>query len=140
MSKINSDFVKKSITEMITERKKRKFVETVELQIGLRDYDPEKRFTGTVRLPNQVYRKLKVNKTIKHRSASLPTLLILKRLMLTAFHTSMLKDSKLSTKIKLKLKSGPRSMTYCSPLTLLLNKLQNCSETSLSSSESSQLL
>lgn len=140
MSKINSDFVKKSITEMITERKKRKFVETVELQIGLRDYDPEKRFTGTVRLPNQVYRKLKVNKMIKHRSVSLPTLLILKRLMLTAFHTSMLKDLKLSTKIKLKLKSGPKSMMYCSPLTLLLNKLQNCSETSSSSSESSQLL
>jgi len=34
--------------------KPRKFVETVELQIGLRDYDPErdKRFTGAIRLPN----------------------------------------------------------------------------------------
>ena len=33
---------------MLTTRKERKFVEAVELQIGLRDYDPEKdkRFTG----------------------------------------------------------------------------------------------
>ncbi len=38
---------------MITTKKERKFVETVELQIGLRDYDPEKdkRFTGSIRLP-----------------------------------------------------------------------------------------
>ena len=27
---------------MITDRKKRRFHETVELQIGLRDYDPDK--------------------------------------------------------------------------------------------------
>jgi large subunit ribosomal protein L10Ae len=34
--------------------KERKFTETVELQIGLKDYDPQKdkRFTGSVRLPN----------------------------------------------------------------------------------------
>lgn len=60
MSKINPEFLKKAINEMITERKQRKFVETVELQIGLRDYDPEKRFTGTVRLPHNVYSKVKV--------------------------------------------------------------------------------
>lgn len=60
MSKINPEFLKKSINEMITERKKRKFVETVELQVGLRDYDPEKRFTGSVRLPHKVYGTLKV--------------------------------------------------------------------------------
>ena len=52
MSKINSDFLKKTINEMVTTRKQRKFVETVELQIGLRDYDPDKRFNGSVRLPN----------------------------------------------------------------------------------------
>ncbi len=45
---------------MITDKKKRKFVETVELQIGLRDYDPEKRFTGSVRLPHKVYNNVKV--------------------------------------------------------------------------------
>ena len=35
-------------------KKKRKFVETVELQVGLKDYDPQKdkRFAGTVRLPH----------------------------------------------------------------------------------------
>jgi large subunit ribosomal protein L10Ae len=39
---------------MMKDRKERKFVETVELQIGLRDYDPEKdkRFNGSIRLPN----------------------------------------------------------------------------------------
>ena len=38
------------------------FVETVELQIGLRDYDPErdKRFTGAIRLPSQPYPNRKV--------------------------------------------------------------------------------
>lgn len=61
MSKINSDFLKKTINEMVTARKQRKFLETVELQIGLRDYDPDKRFNGTVRLPNKAYNKLKVS-------------------------------------------------------------------------------
>jgi len=39
---------------MLAGRKARKFTETVELQIGLRDYDPEKdkRFNGSIRLPN----------------------------------------------------------------------------------------
>lgn len=33
--------------------KKRNFLETVELQIGLKNYDPQrdKRFSGTIRLP-----------------------------------------------------------------------------------------
>lgn len=61
MSKINTEFLKKSINEIITQRKQRKFVETVELQVGLRDYDPEKRFNGSVRLPNRVYNKIRVN-------------------------------------------------------------------------------
>lgn len=60
MSKINPEFLKKSINDVLADRKKRKFLETVELQIGLRDYDPDKRFTGTVRLPNQVYSKVRV--------------------------------------------------------------------------------
>ena len=36
------------------ETKKRNFLETVELQIGLKNYDPQrdKRFSGTVRLPS----------------------------------------------------------------------------------------
>ena len=38
---------------MLTTKKERKFVETIELQIGLRDYDPEKdkRFVGSIKLP-----------------------------------------------------------------------------------------
>ena len=61
MSKINTEFLKKSINEIIAQRKQRKFLETVELQVGLRDYDPEKRFNGSVRLPNRVYNKIRVN-------------------------------------------------------------------------------
>ena len=47
---------------VLTERKQRKFDETVELQIGLKDYDPQKdkRFAGTVRLPNIIRPKLKI--------------------------------------------------------------------------------
>ena len=60
MSKINSDFLKKTIHELITERKQRKFLETVEIQVGMRDYDPDKRFNGSVRLPNQVFTKVRV--------------------------------------------------------------------------------
>ena len=35
------------------ETKKRNFLETVELQIGLKNYDPQrdKRFSGTIKLP-----------------------------------------------------------------------------------------
>ena len=60
MSKINSDFLKKSITEVLNDRKQRKFLETVELQVGLRDYDPDKRFNGSVRLPSKAYNKIRV--------------------------------------------------------------------------------
>ena len=67
MSKINSDFLKKTIHEMITEKKQRKFLEAVELQVGLRDYDPDKRFNGSVRLPHQCHNKVKV-KILSFRS------------------------------------------------------------------------
>ena len=41
------------LLEYSNETKKRNFLETVELQIGLKNYDPQrdKRFSGTVRLP-----------------------------------------------------------------------------------------
>jgi large subunit ribosomal protein L10Ae len=61
MSKINTDFLKRSITELLAQRKQRKFLETVELQIGLRDYDPDKRFSGSVRLPHKAYNKIRVS-------------------------------------------------------------------------------
>jgi large subunit ribosomal protein L10Ae len=57
MSKITVAGVRKEIDELLVysnETKKRNFLETVELQIGLKNYDPQrdKRFSGTVRLPS----------------------------------------------------------------------------------------
>ena len=65
MSKINSDFLKKSIHEILNERKEkgakpRKFIETMELQVLMRDYDPDKRFNGSVKLQNKVRTKVNV--------------------------------------------------------------------------------
>lgn len=56
MSKLNAETLKRAINEILesSKKKKRKFVETVELQIALKDYDTQrdKRFAGTVRLPH----------------------------------------------------------------------------------------
>lgn len=56
MSKLHSASLKESIVEMLAEsqKKHRKFTETVELQIGLKNYDPakDKRFSGVVKLSN----------------------------------------------------------------------------------------
>lgn len=56
MSKLSTDGLKRAIGDVLegSRDKKRKFVETVELQVGLKDYDTQrdKRFSGTVRLPN----------------------------------------------------------------------------------------
>jgi large subunit ribosomal protein L10Ae len=54
MSKISVDKMKNCITQLTANGKKRKFVETIDLQIGLKDYDPakDKRFAGSVRLPH----------------------------------------------------------------------------------------
>ena len=62
MSKIPADKLKSSISQILNNRKERKFVETIDLQIGLKDYDPnkDKRFQGSVRLPNIPRPKLKV--------------------------------------------------------------------------------
>ncbi len=131
MSKINSDFLKKTITEMLTTRKQRKFVETVELQIGLRDYDPDKRFNGTVRLPHKAYNGIKVLNNL-FRSAYSPMLLTLKKPLLVVFHTLTLMVLKPSIKIKQKLKSGPRNMMSSLLPTQSPNKPLNFSETSSS--------
>ena len=53
-SKLSVSSVRGSIKELLAEsngEKKRNFVETVELQIGLKNYDPQrdKRFSGTVK-------------------------------------------------------------------------------------------
>ena len=53
MSKISKDTINDAIANVLksSQEKKRKFRESVELQIGLKNYDPQKdkRFSGTVR-------------------------------------------------------------------------------------------
>ena len=56
MSKIPNDVLEQAVTDIVRyakETKKRRFVETVELQVGLKNYDvaKDKRFSGTIRLP-----------------------------------------------------------------------------------------
>jgi len=64
MSKLSSDTVKKATETILkaSQESKRKFVETVELQIGLKNYDPQKdkRFSGTLRLANHTKKKYRV--------------------------------------------------------------------------------
>jgi ribosomal protein L1 len=56
MSKLSTDTLREAIATILkgAEDKKRGFQETVELQIGLKNYDTQKdkRFSGTVKLPN----------------------------------------------------------------------------------------
>merc|ERR1711907_414220 len=56
MSKIAQDALKATIKDMLAgaAEKKRKFVETIELQIVLKNYDTQKdkRFAGSIKLPN----------------------------------------------------------------------------------------
>jgi len=55
MSKLSNDTLTEAVTALLqhSKEKKRNFVETIELQIALKNYDPnkDKRFSGTVRLP-----------------------------------------------------------------------------------------
>ncbi|XP_022437404.1 60S ribosomal protein L10a isoform X7 [Delphinapterus leucas] len=54
LSKVSRDTLYEAVREVLhgNQRKRRKFLETVELQISLKNYDPQKdkRFSGTVRL------------------------------------------------------------------------------------------
>merc|ERR1712178_354702 len=56
MSKLSADNLRESITAVLAgvSDKPRKFTETVELQIALKNYDPQKdkRFNGTIKLPH----------------------------------------------------------------------------------------
>lgn len=125
MSKINSDFLKKTINEMITTRKQRKFDETVELQIGLRDYDPDKRFNGSVRLPNEVYKKIKVA-LFSSRFVSWQTLSTSKKHKLPTFPILMSTASKHSIRTRQKLKSGPKNTIFFWPVTPSANRSLSC--------------
>jgi len=64
MSKLSSDTLRDGITFLLekSKEKNRKFTETIELQIGLKNYDPQKdkRFNGTVKLPVMPRPKLKL--------------------------------------------------------------------------------
>jgi large subunit ribosomal protein L10Ae len=64
-SKVSKDTLFECVREVIkysTETKKRKFTETIDLQIGLKNYDPQKdkRFSGTVKLPHVPREKYRV--------------------------------------------------------------------------------
>ena len=64
-SKVQASAVREEIKNLLSysnEEKVRKFAETVELQIGLKNYDPQrdKRFSGTVKLPNVPKPKMKI--------------------------------------------------------------------------------
>jgi len=56
MSKINGEQLKRDVDNIIKEalEKKRNFTETIELQVGLKNYDPQKdkRFSGSLKLPS----------------------------------------------------------------------------------------
>ncbi|KAF8396412.1 hypothetical protein HHK36_018031 [Tetracentron sinense] len=64
MSKLQSDALREAISQVAgdAKEKKRNFVETIELQIGLKNYDPQKdkRFSGSVKLPHIPRPKMKV--------------------------------------------------------------------------------
>jgi len=53
---LQSEVLKDAISQIVgdAKEKNRKFTETVELQIGLKNYDPQKdkRFSGSVKLPH----------------------------------------------------------------------------------------
>ncbi|CAM0883675.1 unnamed protein product [Alopecurus aequalis] len=64
MSKLSSESLREAITAITNEcrEKNRKFNETIELQIGLKNYDPQKdkRFSGSVKLPHIPRPKMRV--------------------------------------------------------------------------------
>ncbi|KAL9855743.1 putative ribosomal protein L1 [Arabidopsis thaliana] len=63
-NELQSEAVREAITTITgkSEAKKRNFVETIELQIGLKNYDPQKdkRFSGSVKLPHIPRPKMKI--------------------------------------------------------------------------------
>jgi large subunit ribosomal protein L10Ae len=53
MSKIPADELRKAANQVLHPEKKRKFLETIELQLSLKGYDPnrDKRFNGSIAMP-----------------------------------------------------------------------------------------
>ncbi len=64
MSKIAKEHLASCINKVLdgSNDKKRKFLETIELQIGLKNYDPQKdkRFAGNIKLPNIPRPKMRI--------------------------------------------------------------------------------
>ncbi|XP_078481390.1 large ribosomal subunit protein uL1-like [Ciona intestinalis] len=64
MSKVSRDTLYECVENIIkgSKTKQRKFLESVELQISLKNYDPQKdkRFSGTVKLPNLPRNKFRI--------------------------------------------------------------------------------
>ncbi|KAE8729404.1 60S ribosomal protein L10a [Hibiscus syriacus] len=64
MSKLQSDALREAISTIVAQskEKQRKFTETIELQVGLKNYDPQKdkRFSGSVKLPHIPRPKMKI--------------------------------------------------------------------------------
>ncbi|CAN6545363.1 unnamed protein product [Malus baccata var. baccata] len=64
MSKLQSDTLREGVSIIMnaSKEKERNFSETIELQIGLKNYDPQKdkRFSGSVRLPHIPCPKMKI--------------------------------------------------------------------------------
>jgi len=61
-SKVSSATLQNAIHTILTEGRKRHFVQTIELQVGLKNWDvqKDKRFSGVVRLPNPCKKSIKV--------------------------------------------------------------------------------
>eukprot|EP01102_Stenamoeba_stenopodia_P007512 TRINITY_DN20_c0_g1_i1.p1 TRINITY_DN20_c0_g1~~TRINITY_DN20_c0_g1_i1.p1 ORF type:complete len:217 (-),score=57.44 TRINITY_DN20_c0_g1_i1:266-916(-) len=63
MSKLQSETLRNGVKRVVSlsKEKNRKFVETIELQIGLKNYDPQKdkRFSGSVKLPSECKPRMK---------------------------------------------------------------------------------
>jgi len=63
MSKLNTESVRTSVHDLVkvSQENKRKFVETVELQIGIKNYDTQKdkRFSGAIKLPVECKPRMK---------------------------------------------------------------------------------
>jgi len=62
MTKLSGDELRSAIDKILKEKERRNFHQTVDLQIKLKNYDPakDKRFSGTVKLPNETKSNFKV--------------------------------------------------------------------------------
>jgi len=87
-AKVTRAMVLENVKEMRLAATERKFTQTVELQLGLKDYDPQKdkRFVGTVRLPNMPRPNLKICLIAdeKHRAEAVKDMALLGDLTLTS--------------------------------------------------------